>query len=55
MTDCIAAAFYKFVELRNYASLKPRLLELCEALGIKGTILLAPEGITGLVRRLRRR
>jgi UPF0176 protein len=36
---------YKFVSLDNLAALRERLLARCEALALKGTILLAPEGI----------
>lgn len=45
----IAAAFYKFVSLPDFASLKQPLLEFCEARGIRGTILLAAEGINGTI------
>jgi len=36
---------YKFVSLDDLAALRERLLARCEALALKGTILLAPEGI----------
>jgi UPF0176 protein len=36
---------YKFVSLDDLATLRERLLARCEALALKGTILLAPEGI----------
>ncbi|URL58754.1 sulfurtransferase [Luteibacter flocculans] len=36
---------YKFVGLDDLAGLRARILERCEALALKGTILLAPEGI----------
>ena len=36
---------YKFVSLDDLPALRERLLERCEALALKGTILLAPEGI----------
>jgi UPF0176 protein len=45
----LTAAFYKFVELPDYTQLKAPLLARCEALAIKGTILLAAEGINGTV------
>ncbi len=45
----IAAAFYKFVELSDFAALKAPLLARCEALGVKGTILLAEEGVNGTI------
>ena len=45
----IAAAFYKFVELPDYRSLREPLLAHCDGLGVKGTILLAEEGINGTI------
>jgi UPF0176 protein len=36
---------YKFVTLRDRESLRDRLQQQCDAWGLKGTILLAPEGI----------
>lgn len=45
----IAAAFYKFVSLPDYAALKPPLSAFCEQRGVKGTILLAAEGINGTI------
>ena len=41
------SAFYKFVRLPHFASLRQPLRELCARHGIRGTILLAPEGING--------
>jgi UPF0176 protein len=38
-------AAYKFIGLDDLAGLRERLRALCEALALKGTILLAPEGI----------
>ncbi len=38
-------AAYKFVSLPDAAELRPRLLDAAQALALKGTILLAPEGI----------
>ncbi len=43
----LAAAFYRFVPLPDYQALRRPLLERAEALGLKGTVLLAPEGING--------
>lgn len=37
--------FYKFVQLNDFAELRQPLAALCQAKGIKGTILLAQEGI----------
>ena len=45
----LTAALYKFVELPDFADLQLPLLALCEAHGIKGTLLLAPEGINGTI------
>jgi UPF0176 protein len=42
-------AFYKFVPLPHFAALKAPLRILCLESGIKGTILLAPEGINGTI------
>lgn len=45
----LTAAFYKFVELADFAQVKAPLLWICEERGIKGTILLAAEGINGTI------
>ncbi|MBO3459922.1 rhodanese-related sulfurtransferase [Aetokthonos hydrillicola Thurmond2011] len=45
----IVAAFYKFVRLPDFALKQPPLLAYCEAQDIKGTILLAEEGINGTI------
>lgn len=42
-------AFYKFVELADYIQLQPKILKFCKEQGIKGTILLAKEGINSTV------
>ncbi|KQM75698.1 rhodanese-related sulfurtransferase [Xylophilus sp. Leaf220] len=49
MADLIAAALYKFVRLPDYAGLQAPLLACCEAHGVKGTLLLAEEGINGTI------
>lgn len=49
MSEFIAAAFYKFVELPDYKALREPLLAECERRGVKGTILLAAEGINGTI------
>jgi UPF0176 protein len=49
MSDIIAAAFYKFVELPDFKALREPLLTSCERVGVKGTILLAAEGINGTI------
>lgn len=43
------AALYQFTALPDYRDLKPSLLTMCDLLEIKGTILLAQEGINGTV------
>ncbi len=43
------AAFYKFVPLPDYRDLRPALLDFCRALSVRGTILLASEGINGTI------
>ena len=43
------AALYKFVALPDYPHLQVRLREAGEGLGIRGTILLAEEGINGTI------
>ena len=45
----LTAALYKFVELPDHAALQAPLLAACEAHGIKGTLLLAAEGINGTI------
>ncbi|MDP3341266.1 rhodanese-related sulfurtransferase [Frigidibacter sp.] len=43
------AALYQFTRLPDPARLRGPLLECCEAAGVKGTLLLAPEGINGTI------
>ena len=43
------AAFYKFVPLPDYARLRARLLQCCQAVGVRGSILLAAEGINATI------
>lgn len=45
----LTAAFYKFVELADFPTLQAPLLACCEAHAVKGTILLAAEGINGTI------
>ena len=45
----LTAALYKFVELPDHAALQAPLLSKCEAQGIRGTLLLAAEGINGTI------
>jgi len=49
MAQYLIAALYKFVNLPNYEALKEPLLKLCTDNGVKGTLLLAKEGINGTV------
>jgi UPF0176 protein len=41
------AAFYQFTALADYRSLREPLYTMCAALGVKGSVLLAHEGING--------
>lgn len=50
----VVATFYKFVKLPDYQEMRSPLLHLCEAVGVKGTILLALEGINGTLAGSRR-
>jgi UPF0176 protein len=45
----VVMALYKFVHLPDYISLKAHLLAHCEEQGLRGTLLLAKEGINGTV------
>lgn len=47
MSEIIIAAFYKFVALDNYEDLREPLLKKMQYHHIKGTIILASEGING--------
>lgn len=49
MSEIVVAALYKFVLLPDYQALRQPLLTECERLGLKGTLLLAAEGINGTV------
>lgn len=48
-THYLTAAFYKFVELSDFAELKAPLLAFCISQDVKGTILLAHEGINSTI------
>jgi len=43
------AALYQFTPLPDYEKLQPWLQKMCDHLGIKGTLLLAAEGINGTI------
>ena len=49
MSTFLTCALYQFVELPDHAALQQPLLACCEANGVKGTLLLAPEGINGTI------
>ena len=49
MTQYLVAALYKFVRLEDYAELREPLQQLMQAEQIRGTLLLAAEGINGTV------
>lgn len=48
-SQIVVVALYKFVALPDYEQLRVPLLDFCMALNIKGTLLLAEEGINGTV------
>jgi len=47
--SCVVAAFYHFTDLPDYESLRTPLKEFCNAHQLKGTILLAKEGINSTI------
>lgn len=49
MSKYLTAALYKFVSLPNYKSLQAPILQACISNNIKGTLLLAEEGINGTI------
>ena len=49
MSQYVVCALYKFVALENFAALRQPLLDCMEKNAIKGTLLLAHEGINGTV------
>lgn len=49
MADFLVAALYKFVLLPDFASKQQALFDFCEARQVKGTLLLAEEGINGTI------
>jgi len=49
MAQVVIATFYKFVDLPDCQLIQPELLAICKELELKGTILLAEEGINGTV------
>lgn len=49
MSQIVVAALYKFTALPNFQDMREPLFERCMELGVKGTLLLASEGINGTV------
>jgi UPF0176 protein len=49
MPDFLTAALYKFVDLPDFAQLQAPLQAFCEAQDVRGTLLLATEGINGTI------
>ena len=49
MPETVVAALYKFVTLEDYQALREPLLDVCQAAGTRGTLLLAEEGINGTI------
>lgn len=45
----VVTAFYKFVSLPDFKEIRDQLLATCERVGMRGSILLASEGINGTV------
>ncbi|MFV9923731.1 MAG: rhodanese-related sulfurtransferase [Anaplasma ovis] len=50
----VIAAFYRFVHLHNYYDMKPVISEFCLSHGIKGTVILAEQGINATIAGSRR-
>lgn len=49
MSNIVVCALYKFVRLENYKEIRMPLWDFMESNGVKGTLLLAEEGINGTV------
>lgn len=49
MTTFLVGALYKFVTLPDFEDLQAPLLDICKQGGVKGTLLLASEGINGTI------
>jgi len=52
-TPYVNISAYKFISITDTAELRPRYRALCDGLGLKGTILLSPEGINLFLAGLR--
>ncbi|MBT8148895.1 MAG: rhodanese-related sulfurtransferase, partial [Gammaproteobacteria bacterium] len=48
-SSVVVAALYKFVDLPDFHELREPLLDACNVAGVKGTLLLAREGINGTI------
>ena len=53
-SEIVVAALYRFVSLPDYKDIREPLLDKCIEEGIKGTLLLAAEGLNGTVAGTRR-
>ncbi len=49
MNQIVVAALYRFVPLEDYSQLRQPMLDRMQAAAVRGTLLLAPEGINGTV------
>ena len=49
MSQYVVAALYRFVTLDDYRTMREPLLDVCREQGVKGTLLLAAEGINGTI------
>lgn len=49
MTNYVVAAFYKFTVLPDFEAMIQPLKALCDAQGVKGTLLFASEGVNGTI------
>ena len=49
MNQLVVAALYQFVELPDYRTIRAPLLDTCMSYGLRGTLLLAEEGINGTI------
>jgi UPF0176 protein len=49
MSECVVAALYKFVTLEDFHEIREPLLDVCLAADVRGTLLLAEEGINGTI------
>ena len=49
MSEVVVAALYKFVALKDFRELREPLLDVCMNAGVRGTLLLATEGINGTI------